>query len=129
MKQSMATAFLILATVTLGGCTQAVNCSGGVYRSGCAAGPEIPVQPVAAPLTPAASVPASVSPAPVSPAQVSAPAVPYGDPAKFADVDDKQCRSYGLVFGTRDYADCRLRLSAQHRGLDPNTGATGSGIR
>jgi hypothetical protein len=43
-----------------------------------------------------------------------------GDPATFADTDDKQCRSYGLKFGTHDYADCRIRLSAQHRGLDPN---------
>jgi hypothetical protein len=44
-------------------------------------------------------------------------------------VDDKQCRSYGLVFGSHDYADCRIRLSAQHRGLDPNIGTTGAGSR
>ena len=54
----------------------------------------------------------------------AAPAVPYGDPSTFAEVDDKQCRSYGLVFGSHDYADCRIRLSAQHRGLDPNIGTT-----
>jgi hypothetical protein len=47
-----------------------------------------------------------------------------GDPRDFAGVDDKQCRSYGIRFGTRDYADCRIRLSAQHRGLDPNVGVT-----
>jgi hypothetical protein len=50
-------------------------------------------------------------------------AIPRGDPGTFADVDDKQCRSYGLTFGSHDYADCRIRLSAQHRGLDPSIGA------
>jgi hypothetical protein len=34
-----------------------------------------------------------------------------------------------LVFGSHDYADCRIRLSAQHRGLDPNIGTTGAGSR
>lgn len=39
----------------------------------------------------------------------------YVDPAKFADVDDRQCRSYGLTSGTAEYADCRVKLSGQHR--------------
>ena len=39
----------------------------------------------------------------------------YDDPAKFADADDKQCRSYGLQPGTQPYADCRIKLSGQHK--------------
>jgi hypothetical protein len=61
--------------------------------------------------------PVRAAPAGATPAGVS-----LGDPGSFADIDDKQCRSYGLAFGTRDYADCRIKLSAQHRGLDPNAG-------
>jgi len=38
----------------------------------------------------------------------------YDDPNRFAAVDDKQCRSYGLTPGTKDYADCRIKLSTQH---------------
>ncbi len=84
--------------------------------------------PVASP--PVAS-PAAVAPAVVSPPPAVAPApVSVGNPSAFADEDDKQCRSYGLTFGSRDYADCRIRLSAQHRGLDPNIGTTpGAGSR
>ena len=40
----------------------------------------------------------------------------YDDPNKFADTDDKLCQSYGLQFGTLQYADCRVRLTAQHQG-------------
>lgn len=43
----------------------------------------------------------------------------YENPDKFAAVDDQQCRSYGLAPGTSQYADCRLRLSAQHKGVEP----------
>ena len=39
----------------------------------------------------------------------------YDDPAKFADADDKQCQSYGLKPGTKDYADCRIQLSTHHK--------------
>jgi len=46
----------------------------------------------------------------------------YDNPDKFADVDDKQCKSYGLTYGTPEYADCRLRLSAQHQGVEPTAG-------
>jgi hypothetical protein len=28
--------------------------------------------------------------------------------------DDVQCRSYGLTYGTGDYAQCRATLDAQH---------------
>ena len=107
------------------------------YRGGCEPNPAA-MMPSANPdaampnANPAAAMP-SASPAAVipgagptaaSPAVASPAAVPRGNPSDFADVDDKQCRSYGLTFGTRDYADCRIRLSAQHRGLDPNVGAT-----
>jgi len=47
----------------------------------------------------------------------------YDDPNKFADADDKQCKSYGLVFGTAQYADCRVRLTSQHQGVEPPIGA------
>jgi hypothetical protein len=36
----------------------------------------------------------------------------YDDPNKFADTDDKLCQSYGLKFGTSEYADCRVRLTS-----------------
>jgi hypothetical protein len=97
---------LAVGVTGLGGCTEPINCS-VTYRGGCVPGPAAP--------------PVAVTPVPVGPAPVR-PAVPFGDPSTFADVDDKQCRSYGLIFGSRDYADCRIRLSAQHRGLDPNIG-------
>jgi len=42
----------------------------------------------------------------------------YDDPKKFEKVDDEQCRSYGLVFGTPEYADCRVKLeSARKHGV------------
>jgi hypothetical protein len=44
----------------------------------------------------------------------------YDDPKKFEAIDDQQCRSYGLAPGTTPYADCRLKLSAQHQGVEPN---------
>jgi len=84
----------------------------------------MPAKAVSAPMSPAAVSSPTVAPAAAAPA-----GVPRGEPAAFADVDDKQCRSYGLTFGSRDYADCRIRLSAQHRGLDPNIGATGTSVR
>jgi hypothetical protein len=126
MKPSMTLACLVLGVAALGGCGGPVNCAGGVYRNGCAPGDisAAPPTPAPAAAVPAAASPAPVSPAPVSPTPVSRPVVPYGDPASFADIDDKQCRSYGLTFGSRDYADCRIRLSAQHRGLDPSIGTT-----
>jgi hypothetical protein len=110
----------------LGGCTHVVDCSGGVFRGGCIPGTETPRIETAgpAPASPTPAAPAAgVKPA-AAPAGAGSTDVPRGDPATFADVDDKQCRSYGLVFGTRDYADCRIRLSAQHRGLDPDIGTT-----
>jgi len=39
----------------------------------------------------------------------------YQDPNKFAATDDKQCQSYGLQPGTTPYADCRIKLSNQHK--------------
>jgi hypothetical protein len=109
-------ACLTLAVIALGGCTSSVDCSGGVFRGGCLPGT----------VGPAAASPAPVSPGPPSsytmPSGAGSPTVGRGDPSDFADVDDKQCRSYGLTFGSHDYADCRIRLSAQHRGLDPNIG-------
>ena len=39
----------------------------------------------------------------------------YQDPDKFAVTDDKQCQSYGLQPGTTPYADCRIKLSNQHK--------------
>ena len=79
------------------------------------------VQPLTPPAAPVVPAPAR----PDLPATSAAPAtIPRGDPSTFADVDDRQCRSYGLTFGSHDYADCRIRLSAQHRGLDPNIGSS-----
>ena len=100
---------VVFAVAALGGCSQPINCS-VTYRGGCVPGPEAP--------------PVVVAPLP-SGSEPVRPAVPLGDPSTFADVDDKQCRSYGLTFGSHDYADCRIRLSAQHRGLDPNIGRPG----
>ena len=105
---------LACLTLGLGACSQPVDCSGGTYRGGC-----VPGVPGSATASPVAASPAAVGPAGSGPANPG-----LGDPAAFADVDDKQCRSYGLIFGTHDYADCRIRLSAQHRGLDPNIGTT-----
>jgi hypothetical protein len=114
VMRSLVTAFVGLGAVALSGCAPMQTCS-TTFRGGCVEGPPPPK-----PLSPSTVGVAS-----------AAPAVPYGDPSTFADVDDKQCRSYGLTFGSHDYADCRIRLSAQHRGLDPNIGTTpsGSGIR
>jgi hypothetical protein len=118
MKRSAIVACLALSVSGLSGCNRSVDCSGGSYRGDC---------------LPGTAGPAITSPAPVGAAAVSPAAPPVslppaaavrGDPRDFADVDDKQCRSYGLRFGSRDYADCRIRLSAQHRGLDPNVGVT-----
>jgi hypothetical protein len=136
VKQSIIAACLFSGVALLGACSSSVDCSGGNYRGGCFPGTAIPAGTSAAVATPAPASPAVVSPAGISPAGVSpAVAAPHagpasvgrGDPSAFADVDDKQCRSYGLTFGSRDYADCRIRLSAQHRGLDPNIGTTTPG--
>jgi hypothetical protein len=128
MKPSLLVAFLVVGMSALGGCSTPVDCSGGNYRGGCLAGGTFYRDPGAAPAAPVTVAPPPVSAAPAAATPASsgptrANAMPYGDPASFADVDDKQCRSYGLTFGTHDYADCRIRLSAQHRGLDPNAGS------
>jgi hypothetical protein len=109
MKPSMILACLVIGVAPLGACSDSFDCSGGNYRGGCVPTGGGPV----------VAIPAPVSP-PVSPAAPAPVGVTRGDPAQFADIDDRQCRSYGLTFGSRDYADCRIRLSAQHRGLDPN---------
>ena len=93
------------------------------FRGACEPGPGASLDATPQP-SPAVASPAVTSPSAASPAAASRPAVPLGNPADFADVDDRQCRSYGLTFGSRDYADRRIRLSAQHRGLDPNIGTT-----
>jgi len=126
-------ACLAFGVASLGGCDHpAFNCSGENYRGGClpaAEGYEATPPPPPAYVAPSGpSIPAAgVTPAAMTRAAVAPAVVPRGDPATFADVDDKQCRSYGLLFGSRDYADCRIRLSAQHRGLDPNIGAATRG--
>jgi hypothetical protein len=131
-KSSMIAACLVIGLAVLGGCNNPADCSGGNFRGGCVpgSGGPAPARPpvVSAPVaTPPVASPAAVGPAPGR----ATPNANLGDPGDFADIDDKQCRSYGLKFGTRDYADCRIRLSAQHRGLDPNLGAArpGSGSR
>ena len=116
-------ACLVLGVAALSGCSKPVNCSGGDYRGGCLAGPIPPASASPAVASPYAAPP-SAGPVAVAPAAAGPAGVPLGDPSTFDAVDDKQCRSYGLVFGTHDYADCRIRLSAQHRGLDPNIGTT-----
>jgi hypothetical protein len=37
----------------------------------------------------------------------------YVDPEKFAKADDQKCQSYGLAFGTPEYAQCRMAADAQ----------------
>ena len=115
MKASILLACLGLGTAALGGCTHTVDCSGGVYRSDCLPGTTMP-----AAASPATASPAAANPGAAAPATANPGTSWYGDPSQFVDVDDRQCRSYGLKFGTHDYADCRIQLSAQHRGLDPN---------
>jgi hypothetical protein len=39
----------------------------------------------------------------------------YDDPDKFAAADDKQCRSYGVTPGTKEYTDCRIKVGAEHK--------------
>ena len=137
VKLSVILACLGLCVAALGGCSHAGGCA-DTFRGGCVPLPEeavtespaaeSPAAESSAAISPAAAKPAAVSPgvAPVSPAPV---VVSRGDPGAFAEADDKQCRSYGLTFGSRDYADCRIRLSAQHRGLDPNLGTGGAASR
>jgi hypothetical protein len=121
LKPLMVIACLAVSVFPLGACDHpAENCvSGQYYHGGCVTGPA-----EAAPETPVAVSPAPMSPVPASPAVVTPGVAPVaagrGDPGEFAAADDRQCRSYGLTFGSHDYADCRIRLSAQHRGLDPN---------
>jgi hypothetical protein len=134
-KSSVIAACLAIGLAALGGCNNPADCSGGQYGGGCAPGAGVQVAPNHGVVAPPAVNPAAVSPAAASPGVGRATPGPSnanrGDPGDFADVDDKQCRSYGLKFGTHDYADCRIRLSAQHRGLDPGLGAAtpGSGSR
>jgi hypothetical protein len=120
-----------LGMAALGSCSDPVNCSGGNFRNGCVPGPvglaaskPSTVSPSA--ISPGAASPGTAIPSTAGPGVASPGPVSLGDPSQFADVDDKQCRSYGLIFGTRDYADCRIRLSAQHRGLDPKLGVSPS---
>ncbi len=119
------TAATVLSLTALSGCSHdSIDCSGGgVYRGGCISADKAPagtIQPVTPPAAPVAPAPARPDLPPAAAAPVT---IPRGDPSTFAEVDDKQCRSYGLTFGSQDYADCRIRLSAQHRGLDPNIGS------
>ena len=123
---------LALGAGGLGGCAGTADCSGGVYGGGClsaAGGSPAATTPVAssnvAPVgvAPVSAGSASMAPANVTPPAATRAAVGLGDPSTFTAVDDQQCKSYGLTFGTWDYAQCRIRLSAQHRGLDPNIGA------
>ena len=155
MKRSIILS-LALGMAALGSCSDPVNCSGGNFRNGCVPGPVGLAATKPSTVAPSATSPGTASPGTASPGTVTpgtatpgtatpgiaspgtaAPGtatpgtvrpgtVSLGDPSEFADVDDKQCRSYGLIFGTRDYADCRIRLSAQHRGLDPNVGVSPS---
>lgn len=125
MKRSTIMACLTLGVGVLNGCSHPVNCSADNFRGGCLAGPEMPAAASPAYASPVYAAPTAAAPAGSGPASI-----PLGDPSTFADIDDKQCRSYGLTLGSHDYADCRIRLSAQHRGLDPNIGAApGSGSR
>ena len=118
MRPLTPAALLILGAFALSGCSQPVNCSGLDYITACVPNPDGVEAAKGPAVTPAVAPSAVMPPAAAAPESVS-----LGEPGQFADVDDRQCRSYGLTFGTRDYADCRIRLSAQHRGLDPNIGA------
>jgi hypothetical protein len=126
LANTMVGGVLAMGLAALGGCSDPFPGCEVAFRGGC-----VPATTNAAAVTPEASRPAAMGPAVTGPVATSPGAVRLGDPGEFADVDDKQCRSYGLTFATRDYADCRIRLSAQHRGLDPNVGTTqnSSGIR
>ena len=114
VKASIIAACMALCAAALSGCSQPVNCSGG----GCVPGTA----------SPAVFSPATATPLPApggeGPAAAGLGGVASGEPSDLADVDDRRCRSYGLVSGTRDYADCRIRLGAQHQGLAPNVGTT-----
>lgn len=46
----------------------------------------------------------------------------YSDPGDFASEDDKNCKSYGLAFGTPEYAACRVQFTQQHRSPEPTVG-------
>jgi hypothetical protein len=123
-KPSIIAAWLALCATALGGCDHpALDCSGPNYAGGCVHGPVTTSRESPPVVKPAAVSPATPAPAAAVPLSSGSTSVSRGDPYDFAAVDDKQCRSYGLTFGSRDYADCRIRLSAQHRGLDPNVGA------
>jgi hypothetical protein len=130
VKPSIIVACLTLGTAAaLGACSNAGPGCSVTFRGGCvpntaSSTAEIPAAATPAVTGPAGAAPAVISPAAATPAGTSPAAMRLGDPSEFAVVDDKQCRSYGLAFGSRDYADCRIRLSAQHRGLDPNVGPT-----
>jgi hypothetical protein len=117
---------LALGMAALSSCSDPVNCSGGNFRNGCVPGPVGLAATKPSTVAPSAISPGTGSPGTAGSRTASPSTVGLGDPSQFADVDDKQCRSYGLIFGTRDYADCRIRLSAQHRGLDPNLGVSPS---
>jgi hypothetical protein len=46
----------------------------------------------------------------------------YSDPNDYASEDDRNCKSYGLSFGTPDYAACRVQFTQQHRSPEPVVG-------
>jgi hypothetical protein len=46
----------------------------------------------------------------------------YSDPNKFAGEDDKNCQSYGLAFGSPEYAACRVQFTQQHRSPEVSVG-------
>ena len=118
VKAWMVVALLALGMAALGGCTEPADCSGGDFGGGCVSSTGASVAAASPGTTRVLASPTTVAPT------ASPPATGRGDPSAFAVEDDKQCRSYGLIFGTWEYAQCRIRLSAQHRGLDPDIGAT-----
>jgi hypothetical protein len=46
----------------------------------------------------------------------------YSDPNDYASEDDKNCKSYGLAFGSTEYAACRVQFTQQHRSPEPVVG-------
>jgi len=117
VKAWIVAAFLALGMTALGGCSEPADCSGGDFGGGCVSSTGGSVAAASPAAMRAVGNPAAGGAAP------SPGAIGRGDPSAFAAEDDKQCRSYGLIFGTWEYAECRIRLSAQHRGLDPDIGA------
>lgn len=101
----------------LGGCSQPANCTGGVYGGGCLSSTGVSVA-ASSPMPPGTAAPGIAPPSAAMPA-AAPPAMEQGNLSPLDAADDRQCRSYGLTFGTWDYAQCRIALSAQHRGIPP----------